>query len=313
MGEEKVRFEILINPSASSGRGMRVWREVKRILDSRKVSYRKHVLKAPGVATKITAALTKDLTEEEQCHILVLGGDGTLNEVLNGIQDFRHTILSCLQTGSGNDFARNVGVEKNVTAAMESLLDHPMEAALDYGMIYADDHAPRKFLISCGAGYDADICEEVSRSRLKKVLNRFGLGKLVYVVIGIKQIFTRKDSPALLYLDDREPIRMKHLFFVVGMEHMCEGGGVPFCPDADPTDGKLDVCLVRDMPKGKLLLGVALVYLKKHLLLRGINCYRCKTMRLVAEKPQQIHLDGETPCKAREILWSCKGRVRFQK
>lgn len=311
MGEEQVRFEILINPSASSGRGMRVWREVKRILDSRKISYRKHVLKAPGAATKIVRSLTA--APKEDCHLLVLGGDGTLNEVLNGIQDFSHTILSCLQTGSGNDFAGNVGVEKNVKTAMESLLDHPMEAALDYGIAYADDMEPRRFLISCGAGYDADICEEVSRSKLKKVLNKFGLGKLVYLFIGIKQIFTRTDSEALLYLDDQPPIHMKKLFFVVGMEHMCEGGGVPFCPDADPMDGRLDVCLVRDMPKWKLMIAVALVYMKKHLLFRNIDCYRCKTMRLVTKKPQQIHLDGETPCKAKEVLWASKGKVRFRK
>lgn len=310
---QNVQFEILINPTASSGRGMRVWHEVKRILDSRQISYRKHILKAPGVATKITAALTKDIPEDKECHILVLGGDGTLNEVLNGIQDFKHTVISCLQTGSGNDFARNAGVQKDVKKAMEELLDRPMEVSLDYGLAYAEDQLPRRFLISCGAGYDADICEEVSRSKLKKILNHFGLGKLVYVMIGIKQIFTRNDSPAKLYLDDKPPIMMKKLFFVVGMQHMCEGGGVPFCPDADPTDGKLDVCLVRDLPKWKLLLGVVLVYGKKHLLLRNVDCYRCKTMRLVAEKPQQIHLDGETPYQAKEILWTSKGRVRFQK
>lgn len=310
---EKVQFDILINPSASSGRGMRVWREVRRILDYRKISYRKHILKAPGMATKITARLTAHLSEENICHILVLGGDGTLNEVLNGIKDFKHTILSCLSTGSGNDFARNVGVEKDVKKALEDLLDRPMEVSLDYGLTIVEDQHPRRFLISCGAGYDADICAEVSRSGLKKMLNLIGLGKLVYLIIGLKQLFTRVDAPALLYLDDKPPIRMKKLFFVVGMQHVCEGGGVPFCPDADPTDGKLDVCLVRDMPKWKLLLGVMLVYGKKHLLLRNIDCYQCKTMRLVSEKPQQIHLDGETPYQTKEILWTCKGRVRFMK
>ena len=311
--KQNVQYEILINPSASFGRGMRVWREVKHILDSHKISYRKHILKAPGVATKITASLTGALSEDRECHILVLGGYGTLNEVLNGIQDFQHTVISCLQTGSGNDFARNAGVQKDAKKAVTELLDHPMEVSLDYGITYAEDRLPRRFLISCGAGYDADICEEVSRSKLKKVLNCFGLGKLVYVIIGIKQIFTREDSPAKLYLDDKPPISMNKLFFVVGMQHMCEGGGVPFCPDADPTDGKLDVCLVRDLPKWKLLLGVTLVYGKKHLLLHNVDCYQCKTLRLVAEKPQQIHLDGETPYKAKEILWICKGHVRFQK
>ena len=304
-------FEILINPGASSGRGMRVWRKVKRELDARGVPYRKHVLKAPGEATLLVRNLTTNLKED--CHLLVLGGDGTLNEVLNGIRDFRHTILSCIRTGSGNDFAANVGVEKDPLKALSQLLDHPMEAGLDYGLIRADEQEPRRFLISCGMGYDADICEEVSRSRLKRILNKVGLGKLVYLMVGIKQIFTRAETDAELYLDNQKPIRIRKLFFVVGMQHPCEGGGVPFCPDADPTDGWMDLCVVRDMPRWKLMLAVAMVYLKKHLLFRNISCHRCKTMRLVAEKPQWVHLDGETPYQAKEVLWVSKGKVRFCK
>lgn len=304
-------YEILINPSASSGRGMRVWKKVKRELDARGVPYRKHVLKAPGEATLLVRDLTKNLTED--CHLLVLGGDGTLNEVLNGIQDFKHTTLSCLRTGSGNDFAANVCIDKDPVKALTQLLERPMEAGLDYGLIRADDHPPRRFLISCGMGYDADICEEVSRSKLKKVLNFVGLGKLVYLMIGIKQIFTRDDVDALLYLDDKDPIPIHKLFFLVGMQHVMEGGGVPFCPDADPTDGIMDLCLVRDMPKWKLMLGVALVYAKKHLLFRNITCHRCKTMRLVADKPQWVHLDGETPYQAKEVLWVSKNKLRFLK
>ena len=304
-------FEILINPSASSGRGMRIWKKVKRELDARGVPYRKHLLKAPGEATLLARALTKNLTKD--CHLLVLGGDGTLNEVLNGIQDFEHVILSCLRTGSGNDFARNVCVDKDAVKALIQLLESPMEARLDYGEIRADEHEPRRFLISCGMGYDADICEEASRSRLKKILNFVGLGKLVYLIIGIKQIFWRDDVDAMLYLDDQKPIRVRKMFFAVGMQHPKEGGGVPFCPEADPTDGKMDVCLVRNMPKWKLLLAVALVYGEKHLLFRNITTYQCRTMRLVATKPQWVHLDGETPYQAKEVLWACKGGIRFQK
>ena len=305
------RFEILINPSASSGRGKRVWKKVKRELDARGVPYRKHLLKAPGEATLLVRDLTKNLTAD--CHVLVLGGDGTLNEVLNGIQDFDHTVLSCIRTGSGNDFAANVSVEKDPVKALSQLLDSPMETRLDFGLIRADEHPPRRFLISCGMGYDAEICEEVSRSRLKKVLNKIHLGKLVYLMIGLKQIFTRKAVNARLYLDDREPMQIRDLFFVVGMEHPCEGGGVPFCPEADATDGQMDLCVVRDMPKLKLLLAVGLVYIKKHLILHGVNCHRCKTMRLVADEPQWVHLDGETPYKAREVLWINRGKVRFRK
>lgn len=340
-------YQIIVNPTSSSGKGMEAWEEIKAILNRRNVTYEVHMLQNAGEATQVVRGLTADGNEAD---ILVVGGDGTLNEVLNGIQDFDHTKVSCIQTGSGNDFARNMHLEKNAERAIMHLLEQPEEIALDYGevtvrvdgtgdarmdgrqsgvgdarmdgrqrgvdgddMDACRDSAVRKkrFLISSGVGYDANICEEVSRSRLKAVLNKIHLGKLVYVLIGVKQIFAKKTVRAKLYLDDAPVMKLPELFFVVGMNHMYEGGGIPFCPNADPTDGRLDVCLVKGMSRLKLLLAVVLVYFKKHLLFKGITNHRCKKMQLVTETPQWIHMDGETPYKVREITWESKGKLRF--
>ena len=209
-------YQIIVNPTSSSGKGMEAWEEIKAILNRRNVTYEVHMLQNAGEATQVVRGLTADGNE---ANILVVGGDGTLNEVLNGIQDFDHTKVSCIQTGSGNDFARNMHLEKNVERAIMHLLEQPEEIALDYGEVTVRvdgtgdarmdsrqrgvdgddkdacrDSAVRKkrFLISSGVGYDANICEEVSRSRLKAVLNKIHLGKLVYVLIGVKQIFAKK-------------------------------------------------------------------------------------------------------------------------
>ncbi len=308
-------YQVIVNPTSSSGKGMEAWKEIKTILNRRNVTYEVHMLQNAGEATQVVRGLTADGNE---ANILVVGGDGTLNEVLNGIRDFDHTKVSCIQTGSGNDFARNMHLEKNVERAIMHLLEQPEEIALDYGEVTVRvdacrDSAVRKkrFLISSGVGYDANICEEVSRSRLKAVLNKIHLGKLVYVLIGVKQIFAKKTVRAKLYLDDAPVMKLPELFFVVGMNHMYEGGGIPFCPNADPTDGRLDVCLVKGMSRLKLLLAVVLVYFKKHLLFKDITNHRCKKMRLVTETPQWIHMDGETPYKVREITWESKGKLRF--
>lgn len=102
-------YHIIVNPTSSSGKGMDAWREIKDILDRRNVAYKVYILRKPGEATmvagKLTAGRNMALNEtavmdqrkevvrenEEDINILVIGGDGTLNEVLNGIQDFEHT------------------------------------------------------------------------------------------------------------------------------------------------------------------------------------------------------------------------------
>jgi len=261
-------------------------------------------------------AFVKKLTEKP-CHIVVLGGDGTLNLVLDSIANMEHTKLSCIRVGSGNDFAGNVGVEKDAKKAVLHLINEPEEIELDYGEVsFAmpdGKQKDRRFIISSGIGYDADICEEVSGSRLKKILNVLHLGKLVYVTIGIKQIFTRSNAKVKLYLDANDPIRANNLFFAVGMIHEMEGGGVPFCPHADPCDGMLDVCVAKGAPIPKLLLEVAMVYLKKHLMFSNISEYRCRKLRVVTDKPQWIHMDGETPCRVTEAELRCKQGLRFVK
>ena len=314
-------YQIIVNPTSSSGKGMEAWEKIKAILDRRSVTYKVHMLQDAGEATQVVRELTAQ-DETGIVKLLVVGGDGTLNEVLNGIQDFEHTTLSCIQTGSGNDFARNMHLEKDVEQAIVHLIEQPEEMALDYGEVTVRVDGTgdarmdcmirtKRFLISSGVGYDANICEEVSRSRLKPILNKIHLGKLVYVMIGVKQIFTKKTVRAKLYLDDAPVRKLPELFFVVGMNHMYEGGGIPFCPNADPTDGRLDVCLVKGMSRMKLLLAVVLVYFKKHLLFKGITNHRCKKMRLVTETPQWIHMDGETPYQVREVTWESKGKLRF--
>lgn len=325
-------YHFIMNPKASSGKGMKAWKTIEEILQRENVKYEAQVLGsaqetiefvraltggADKLAMKESAATEEPVAEQDgDCHIVVLGGDGTINAVLNGIVDFEHTRLSCIRTGSGNDFARNVGVTKNVSKAMNHLLHSAEQQCLDYGVatyVTESGTQSRRFVISNGVGYDADICEEVGKSKLKKILNGIKLGKLVYVATGIKQIFTRKNSGAVIYMDDAEPMYIDHLFFVVGMIHEMEGGGVPFCPMADATDGMLDVCLVKQMSKLKLLLAVAMVYMKQHYRFRSITAHRCKRLSVKLEEPQWFHMDGETSQKISEVSMVCQSGLRFYK
>lgn len=306
-------YHFIVNPTACSGKTKRLWQQVEGILTKENIDYEVHI---PASGSEVTG-LVREMTREPEgdVHIVVVGGDGTLHDVLQGIVDFGHTKLSCIRTGSGNDFARNMGISKNVKRTLDHILYEPEEMLLDYGIAEytSGELVSHRFIISSGMGYDADICEEVSRSRLKETLNRLHLGKLVYLAIGVKQIFSRTSPKAVVQMDDGTEISVPQMFFTVGMIHEKEGGGVPFCPHADPTDGLLNVCLVEGMSKCKLMLAVMLVYLKKHLLFQHITEHRCRRIYIRAEKPQWFHMDGETPCQIQELVLTCQSGLRFVK
>ncbi len=307
-------YHFILNPNASSGKGKKAFDEIKPILSSRNIDYRLYIFENREELSETISDLSSPANAKVN-HIVVLGGDGTLNLVLNYIKDFTKVKLSVLRVGSGNDFARNVGVGKDIKKCFYHLIDKPETIELDYGVaeyVNLDGEAfKRRFIISSGIGYDADICEEASRSRLKKVLNTIRLGKLVYLFIGIKQVFTKKGAKAIIYFDNGRKIRLRNMFFTVGMVHKMEGGGVPFCPYADPLDGKLDVCVVKSANVLKLLLEIELVYIKKHLIFSNVTNYRCRSYRVALSKPQWIHLDGETPAMVKEAKFTSESGIRF--
>ena len=307
-------YHFIVNPNAGSGKGKYLWKQVEEILTKEDMEYVVHIPESGSEVTRLVRQMTGEM--QEDVHIIVVGGDGTLNDVLQGIVDFSHTKLSCIRVGSGNDFARNMGISKNMRKTIRHILYEPEEILLDYGVAeYANGGQleSRRFIISSGIGYDADICQEVSVSSLKRMLNRIHLGKLIYLIIGVKQIFSRISPKAVIQLDDAPEMTVSQMFFTVGMIHEKEGGGVPFCPHADARDGLLEVCLVRSMSKCKLMLAVMLVYMRKHLLFQNITEHRCKRLYIRAEQPQWFHLDGDTPCQIEELVLTCQSGIRFIK
>ena len=113
---------------------------------------------------------------------------------------------------------------------MKKLLDGGTEHRMDLGCVTwnADGKTQKRhFLVSCGIGYDAAVCQEALDSPMKDALNKLGLGKLTYLGIGLKQMLTLQYCRASIRLDGREIIKAGKLLFAAGMIHRYEGGG--FC------------------------------------------------------------------------------------
>ena len=119
---------------------------------------------------------------------------------------------------------------------------------MDIPVVHYRDRQYR-FGISAGMGFDAAVCQEVSVSPVKRVLNRFGLGKLIYLLIALKQLAFMTPCPMLLDMEEGRKFYFHKVYFAAVMNQKYEGGGFRFCPDASPSDGVLDVIVVEGLPK----------------------------------------------------------------
>ena len=147
---------------------------------------------------------------------------------------------------------------------------------------------------------------EVQRSRIKAVLNKLGLGKLTYLGIALKQLFAAKAVSGRLILDDDQTIDIENMLFTVGMIHRFEGGGFMFCPDADDSDGYLDLCTAGNLSKLLVLFALPTAFKGKHYRFKGITPYRTKQFVLETSAPLWAHTDGEVSQKTHKITVSCQ-------
>lgn len=294
-------YYFIVNPRSRSGQGMRSWKKVQDILLEQKIPHRAAHTTHSGHARELANKLTQDSSAKT---IIILGGDGTLNEVVNGLNHMDNITIGYIPTGSSNDFAKSLGIDSDPETALMNILHPASIVALDLATITNSDISSH-FVVSCGMGYDAAICEEALTSNLKKILNLFHFGKLTYIMIGLKQLAKLKPSLGTLVIDNNDKIALDNLLFVSAQLHPYEGGGVKFCPQADPTDGLLDICIINGKSKWKMIVILAAALAGKHTGFKEVLTYQCNHVSITTNRPLPIHTDGEIFQHCNEITAAC--------
>lgn len=304
-------YHIIINPASRSGAGKKLWKTiVEPYLMEQKIEYISYFSEHPGDVATLAARITKGATKDAPRKLVILGGDGTVNEALQGISDFRAVILGYIPTGSSNDFARDLGIPKDTLKAVKQVFETGMGHKMDVGCVTFADGTSRYFAVSCGMGFDAAVCEETNRSTFKKALNRIKLGKLAYLAIAVKQLLAAKSADCEITLDDKPAFTINKYLFSASMLHRYEGGGFKFCPNAKSDDGIMDICTAATkLPKLVILLVLPTAFWGKHYLFPGITPYKARTIHIKASAPLWIHTDGEVLRKDDELTISCQRRV----
>ena len=201
-------YHIIINPASRSGRASKIWKEqVEPVLLAENIPYKAYFSKKAGDISRIADEILSS-HEESPLSFIILGGDGTVNEAIQGIRDTSRVILGYIPTGSSNDLARDLKLPKDPGAALERILHSGTPHPMDLGTVTYADGENHRFAVSCGIGFDAAVCEEVQRSRIKKVMNKLGLGKLTYLGIALRQLFASRAVSSTLTIGNNAPVNV---------------------------------------------------------------------------------------------------------
>lgn len=305
---------FIINPASHSGKGLRLWQKAEALLRSQGIVYEAFFSERRGDIARIARQLTVSLQDGGERTIVILGGDGSVNEALQGLENFERVRLGYIPTGSSNDLARDLEISRDVSEALQTVRKG-RERRMDLGCVSWEEGGKwhrRYFAVSCGIGYDAAICQEALSSKMKDLFNRFGLGKLTYLGIGLKQMLKARTVRCSLRLDQKEMIRLDRMLFIANMSHRYEGGGFCFCPQADDGDGLLDLCVVNRVPKWKIPVVIPFALFGRHFRFRGVEHYRAARIDIRTDAPLWVQTDGEVPANTDAVTVTVeKGKLRF--
>ena len=337
-------FHVIVNPSSSSGRGKSKWDKIEERFKKSGVPYKVHFSSPAHSIEDICEELT---SSGENVNLVILGGDGTMNAVVNGIRDFEHTKVGFIQIGSGNDLMKGLGIDQKIDDLTDSILRGEVVRTCDIGRVTFHDrfnlldpftHRPvapaaedtaafpasgdrkpsagiaekasaeatgkhpatRLFNISAGIGFDAAVCERADTSAFKNVLNKIRMGKLIYISEAIHMILASPMVTMKIDCDGVSKLYPRTLFAVV-MNTCYEGGGFKFCPDADFTDGKLDLCIGNGVSKIAFMKVLPNAYKGNHVGMKGIYQERAKKVEMTSDIPLWVHTDGEVLGMTRKV------------
>ena len=270
---------FIINPAAGSRDRTAYYREkIEKACTARGLTYRIEVSAAPGECTRIAREAAQT---GEEVRIYACGGDGTLNEVAAGAAGFDNASVTVFSGGSGNDFVKLFN-EPEAFFDLERLLD--CEEA-NFDLIRCNDDYS---LNICSVGLDARIGTDVSNYKRLPLLHGFRAYVASTVVNVIKGI-----SEHYVVEINGERIDAKQTM-ICACNGRYYGGGFNPVPEADPTDGLMDVLLVKHVSRLQVP-GVVGKYKNGRYkeLPKLVRHFKTDHVRIICDKPTAINLDGE--------------------
>lgn len=285
---------VIVNPQAGNGRTEKIWPNIESTLEKSIGSFEVLQTTCRGDATD----LSRKILKEDAARIVAVGGDGHLNEVLNGFIENDLPVnaesrLSFVMTGTGCDFQRSLGISGKWQAAVAKLKDAKVRK-IDVGKVtYTAADKTQKIryfdnIASFGLSGAVDHCLE--HSRLRDYLG----GSPLFLWATIKTVFTHPNQGIRFRIDDGpEEEICSRLGLLANGRYF--GGAMHAAPEAELDDGLLDLLMLKEISVAKFLWHLPKIYKGTHLKIPEI--FFQKVRKFTAESSEQVILDidGESP------------------
>ncbi len=288
--------KVIVNPVAGAYSTRRKWSFINKLLKGVGLSFDFQYTEGVGHAIELARAAASDGYR----YLVAVGGDGTVNEVANGIlysTSAARAVLGVIGTGTGSDFIRSVGISRDYSIAC-SALTRFRRLSIDVGVVEYQSKGQtlqRFFVNAAGVGFDAAVVKETEH------LPKYFGGTIPYLVGLVRTLFRYKNKSVILNIEDE--LERGRILNVVVANGGYVGGGMHIAPQAELNDSLLDVVIVGDVGKFELLKALPMVYKGTHLNHPKVSLR--KATHITIESPEQmlVYADGELLGESPASFW----------
>jgi YegS/Rv2252/BmrU family lipid kinase len=285
------KWFVIVNPNAGNRKGEHDWKGITRLLAKAGIDYMSYFTEHRGHAMD----LTRKYIHAGFRKFIVIGGDGTFNEVVNGIftqkvADPSRMVLAIIPVGTGNDWCRMFGIPDDYAKAIDVIVQD-RRFVQDTGVLQYTgvNGMPEKryFVNIAGMGFDAMVAEKTNRDK--------DLGKgnpLSYFVNIFTSLFSYKPTRTKITLNER--VIDQEVFSMTAAIGRYNGGGMKQAPNADPDDGLFDLTIIRKIGKFKVIRNVLKLLDGSYVRLPEVSSFKTSSVRIDSNPPIHAEVDGES-------------------
>ncbi len=284
------RYLIILNPIAGQGNALRSLPRIKELLSQYDLNFDVTLTDYPGHGIEIA----RKAAEDKYDYVIAAGGDGTANEVLNGLMQHHASggflpVMGIIPVGRGNDFAFGANIPTILEEACALLASLPRKW-IDIGRVSGGDHPEGMYFGNgIGVGFDAVVGFIAARMRLT--------GMLSYLVAALKTIFVYFKPPTVEVKYAENSLTVPALMVSI-MNGRRMGGGFMMAPSSSTTDGLLNICIVKEVPQ-LAMFGLIGKFMKgTHESDPAVSTAKAERLTITALKGTlPVHADGNTVCE----------------
>jgi YegS/Rv2252/BmrU family lipid kinase len=281
---------LILNPHAGGGKGSRDWHQIEKLLGAHGLQYELLISKYP----KHAILIAKHAVDNGARQLIVVGGDGTLNEVVNGVFQqetclIEKVTIGIIPVGTGNDWIKTFGIPNNYEEAIKKIKEG--EAIFqDVGKLTYSENGKansRYFINMAGFGFDAQV------TRIANLMKKKGRsGKWVYH-ISLLAAYLQYKTHKLNISVNGEQIEELIFSLSVGIGKY-NGGGMMQSPHAIPNNGIFEVTLIKKIDIYGILTNLSGLYSGSYIKDSRVLCYKAKEIFISSQKPLFAEVDGES-------------------